>query len=151
MIIILFYYFLLVLGLILIIGSVYFIISIFREGEFIENWEIVKLLGACLLGILLLVITLPSVKSMLTKDFDVVSGECTIELSGSGRGQTSSIFNMVDTEEQFYFDEVPPVDAYGKAVPYYCEVTVSKNHLWEIDYEIYDLKTRKRIEDDIEE
>lgn len=77
------------------------------------------------------------------KNFDVVNGQCTIEISSSGR---SSNFNMLHTDEQFNFNEIPELDAYGKSIPYYCEVTVTKDRMWTMDYKIYDLKTRKLID-----
>ena len=145
MIIILFpYYFILLLGLIFVVVSVVFLILMYRQGDFIETWSVIKLFGALLLGILLLWTTIPSVKSVITKDFDVVSGKCTIEIYSSGR-TSDSTFNMIDTDDQFTFNEIPPLDAYGKSIPYYCEVTVTKNHMWGIDYKIYDLDTRDLV------
>ncbi|MGE7768877.1 hypothetical protein [Peribacillus sp. NPDC096540] len=96
------------------------------------------------MGLLLLWITIPSLKEVITKDFDVVNGKCTIEISSSGRSSDST-FNIIDTNDQYIFDEVPELDAYGKSIPYYCEITVTKDHMWEMDYKIYDLKTRKLI------
>jgi hypothetical protein len=34
---------------------------------------------------------------------------------------------------------------YGRAVPYYCEVTVTKDHEFEVSYKIYDAKSRDLI------
>ncbi|MCZ8535041.1 hypothetical protein [Psychrobacillus psychrodurans] len=94
------------------------------------------------MGLLILWMTVPSLKYVITKDFDVVNGKCTIEISSSGRS-SNSIFNMLQTDEQFNFNEIPELDAYGKSIPYYCEVTVTKDRMWAIDYKIYDLKTGK--------
>ncbi|MCT4476955.1 hypothetical protein N0U24_07220 [Peribacillus frigoritolerans] len=52
---------------------------------------------------------------------------------------------MLDTGEMFTFNDIPALDAYGKSIPYYCEVTVTKDHMFEIGYKIYDAKTRKLI------
>ncbi|MEK4244527.1 hypothetical protein MKZ20_04180 [Psychrobacillus sp. FSL K6-2684] len=105
----------------------------------------IKTLGAFLMGLLLLWVTIPSLKYVITKDFDVVNSKCTIEISSSGRSSDST-FNMIDTDDQFSFSEIPELDAYGKSIPYYCEITVTKDHMWEMDYKIYDLKTRKLMD-----
>ncbi|WP_339263079.1 hypothetical protein MKY07_15850 [Solibacillus sp. FSL W7-1472] len=110
-----------------------------------EFLSIIKTLGALLMGLLCLWITTPSLKSVITKDFDVVNGKCTIEISSSGRSSDST-FNMIDTDEQFSFMEIPELDAYGKSIPYYCEITVTKDHMWEMDYKIYNLKTRQLMD-----
>ncbi|MCM3363708.1 hypothetical protein ACTQ5K_13840 [Niallia sp. Sow4_A1] len=44
-----------------------------------------KTIGVLLLGILLLTFTLPSLKYMLFKEYDVVKGECVIDIDSSGR------------------------------------------------------------------
>ena len=113
-----------------------------REVAFLPT---IKTLGAFLMGLLLLWLTIPSLKYVITKDFDVINGKCTIEISSSGRSSDST-FNMIDTDDQFSFSEIPELDAYGKSIPYYCEITVTKDHMWEIDYKIYDLKTRKLMD-----
>lgn len=106
--------------------------------------NVIKTVFGFIIGILLLVFTLPSLKSVIQKDYDVISGDCTIEVSSSGRSAEAS-FNMIDTNEQYYFSEIPELDAYGKSIPYYCKVTVTKDHIFEIGYEIYDAKSRKLI------
>ena len=78
---------------------------------------------------------------MLLKEYDVVKGSCRIEITSSGR-TTESTFEMLDTDDMFYFTDIPALDAYGKSIPYYCEVTVTKDHLFEIDYKIYDVNSR---------
>ncbi|MFJ5770159.1 hypothetical protein [Psychrobacillus sp. NPDC093180] len=103
------------------------------------------MLSGFLIGLLILWMTVPSLKYVITKDFDVVNGKCTIEISSSGRSSDST-FNMIDTDDQFSFREIPELDAYGKSIPYYCEITVTKDHMWEMDYKIYDLKTRKLMD-----
>ncbi|MGE7935201.1 hypothetical protein [Viridibacillus arvi] len=104
------------------------------------------MLGGFLIGLLLLWMTIPSLKSVIKKDFDVVVGKCTIEISSSSRSSDST-FNMLNTDEQFsFFNEIPELDAYGKSIPYFCEITVTKDHMWEMDYKIYDLKTGKLMD-----
>ena len=127
-----------------VIGSAIFFIRMYRKRE-IKFWSTIKMLSGFLMGLLILWMTVPSLKYVITKDFDVVNGKCTIEISSSGR-YSNSIFNMLQTEEQFSFNEIPELDAYGKSIPYYCEVTVTKDHMWTMDYKIYDLKTRKLID-----
>ncbi|MGG0663200.1 hypothetical protein ABE042_03720 [Viridibacillus arvi] len=84
--------------------------------------------------------------TLITKDFDVVDGKCTIEISSSGRSSDST-FNMLNTDEQFsFFNEIPELDAYGRSIPYFCEITVTKDHMWEMDYKIYDLMTGKLMD-----
>lgn len=86
--------------------------------------------------------TLPSLKYMVLKEYDVVEGECSIEISTSGRSADATL-HMVDTDEYFSFPDIPGLDAYGQAIPYYCEVTVSKDHVFEIRYKIFDIETGK--------
>ena len=139
-----YYYFLFCLGVFIVFGSAIFLILIFRKRE-IKFWSTIKMLSGFLIGLLILWMTVPSLKYVITKDFDVVNGKCTIEISSSGRSSDST-FNMLQTDEQFSFNEIPELDAYGKSIPYYCEVTVTKDHMWTMDYKIYDLKTRKLID-----
>lgn len=103
-----------------------------------------KTIGAFLLGVLMLVITLPSLKYMLLKEYDVVKGDCVIEISSSGRSAEAT-FDMLDTNELFSFTHIPELDAYGKSIPYYCEVTVTKDHMFEIGYKIYDVNSRQLL------
>lgn len=90
----------------------------------------------------MLSMTVPSLKDVIMKDFDVVLGQCTIEIATSRRS-SDAIFQMLHTDEQFNFHDIPELDAYGKTIPYYCEVTVTKDRVWMTDYKIYDLKTEK--------
>ena len=138
------YYFLFSLGVLLVIVSAIFSIRMYRKRE-LKFSSIIKMLSGFLMGLLIVWMTAPSLKYVITKDFDVVNGKCTIEIFSSGRS-SDSIFNMLQTDEQFSFDEIPELDAYGKSIPYYCEVTVTKDHMWTMDYKIYDLKTRKLID-----
>lgn len=137
------YYGLLTLGVVFflcgIIGSIYMWIV---KGFTTLNK--LKALGGVLLGGLLLWITIPSLKYMILKEYDVVKGSCTIEIDSSGRS-SEAIFRMPDTDEIFSFSDIPELDAYGKAIPYYCKVTVSKDHMFEVDYKIYDEQSRELI------
>ncbi|MGG0848362.1 hypothetical protein [Peribacillus simplex] len=137
------YYGLLIMGVVLFFVSIYVFISMYIEREF-TFFDTFKALSALILGGLLLVITLPSLKYMLFKEYDVVKGSCIIDISSSGRSSEAS-FEMPVTDEQFYFEDIPDLDAYGRAVPYYCEVTVTKDHEFEVSYKIYDAKSRDLI------
>ena len=130
-----FYYIMLILGTLFLIAAVF---------GFITNIGIVKCLGYLFIGVLLLAVTLPSLKYIVLKEYDVVSGKCVIEIDSSGRSSEAD-FNMLNTGEVFTFKDIPDLDAYGKSIPYYCRVTVTKDHNFEIGYKIYDAKTRKLI------
>ncbi|MES9684443.1 hypothetical protein ABWK22_16385 [Gottfriedia acidiceleris] len=106
--------------------------------------KISKSIGCLLLGVLLLAFTLPSLKYVVFKQYDVVSGRCVIEIDSSSRTSEAD-FDMQDTDEIFTFRDIPKLDAYGRSVPYYCKVTVTKDHNFEVSYKIYNSKTRKLI------
>ena len=143
------YYSLFSLGVLIVIGSTIFFILMYRKRE-IKFWSTIKMLIGFLMGLLILWMTVPSLKYVITKDFDGVNGKCTIEISSSGRSSDST-FNMLHTDEQFSFNEIPELDAYGKSIPYYCEVTVTKDRMWTMDYKIYDLKTGKLMDSHTDE
>ncbi|MBZ5753937.1 hypothetical protein [Metabacillus rhizolycopersici] len=82
---------------------------------------------------------------MLFKEYVVVKGNCTIEIDSAGRS-SEAVFKIRDTDDVFYFRDIPDLDSYGRAVPYYCEVTVTKDHAFEIGYKIYDAKSKKLIQ-----
>lgn len=145
----LFIIFLFSLGALLVIGSAIFFILMYRMRE-IKFWPTIKMLSGFLMGLLILWMTVPSLKYVITKEFDVVNGKCTIEISTSGRSADST-FNMINTDEQFTFNEIPELDAYGKSIPYYCEVTVTKDRMWAMDYKVYDLKTGKFMDSHTDE
>lgn len=127
-----------------IVGVILFILMfVHREVEF---WTTISALGAFLIGFVLLWVTIPDLKSIITKDFDVVKGKCTVEVVSSGSSLTDTTFNMIDTDEEFFTDGVPALDAYGEAIPYYCEITVTPKYGTVIDYKFYDLKTGKRMD-----
>ncbi len=133
----------LILGASMVFIAVGTFIYMYVEKEF-TLLNIGKFIGALLMGVLCLMVTLPSLKYMLLKEYDVVKGDCTIEITSSGRS-TESTFAMRDTDELFYFTHIPELDAYGKSIPYYCEVTVTKDHEFEISYKIYDVNSRELL------
>lgn len=137
------YFIMLLLGALFVFWSLYYIVAMYFDKEF-PLMKIAKIIGVLLLGILLLTFTLPSLKYMLYKEYDVVKGECVIDIDTSGR-TAEAIFKMLDTDEIFTFDDIPKLDAYGKKVPYSCTMTVTKDHKWEIGYKIYDIDTKKLI------
>ena len=133
----------LILGTLFVIFSVIFFIYLYVNKE-LTFLNAGKNILAFLIGILLLTVTLPSLKFMLLKEYDVVKGNCRIEITSSGR-TTESTFEMLDTDDTFFFTDIPALDAYGKAIPYYCEVTVTKDHLFEIGYKIFDVNSQELI------
>ena len=52
---------------------------------------------------------------------------------------------MLDTGDMFYCNHIPALDSYGKSIPYYCEVTVIKDYIFEIDNKIDDVYSRELI------
>ncbi|ULT59425.1 hypothetical protein L1999_13235 [Neobacillus drentensis] len=138
-----FYYFMLILGALFAIGAVIALMVMYGTTDF-RFLNIMKCLGILCIGVLLLGFTLPSLKYVVLKKYDVVSGKCVIDIDSSGRSSEADI-NMLDTDEMFTFKDIPKLDAYGKSIPYYCEVTVTKDHMFEISYKIYEAKTRKLI------
>jgi hypothetical protein len=133
----------LILGALFVPFAVVFFIYMYVNKE-LTILNAGKTIGAFLIGVLLLVVTLPSLKYMLLKEYDVVKGGCIIEITSSGRS-TESTFDMLDTDELFSFTHIPELDAYGKSIPYYCEVTVTRDHEFEIGYKIYDVNSRKLL------
>jgi len=137
------FYIMLIIGVLSVLMAVFIFGFMYVEKEF-TLLNVVKTIGALLFGVFLLVITLPSLKYILLKEYDVVSGNCTIEIFSSGRS-TESNFEMLDTGDIFTFNYIPVLDAYGESIPYYCEVTVTKDHKFEISYKIYDVNSRELI------
>ena len=137
------YYVMLILGALFVIGAVFALIVMYGTKDF-RLVNVAKCLGILLFGVLLLAVTVPSLKYVLLKKYDVVSGKCVIEIDSSSRSPEAN-FKMLDSDEMFSFRDIPALDAYGKAIPYYCKVTVTKDHMVEISYKIYDVKTRKLL------
>ncbi|MGG3466351.1 hypothetical protein ABES02_02125 [Neobacillus pocheonensis] len=138
-----FYYLMLILGVLFVIGAVFALIVMYGTKDF-RILNVGKCLGTLLFGVFLLGITLPSLKYVVLKEYDVVSGKCVIEIDSAGRSPEANI-KMLHTDEIFTFRDIPALDAYGKSIPYYCEVTVTKDHMFDISYKIFDVKTRKLI------
>lgn len=133
----------LILGILFVLGAVIALIVLYGTNDF-RIINVGKCLGILIVGVLLLVITVPSLKYVVLKKYDVVSGRCVIEIDSSGHSSEAD-FKMLKTDEMFSFKDIPELDAYGKSIPYYCKVTVTKDHNFEISYKIYDVKTRKLI------
>lgn len=138
-----YYYLILTIGAFLLIVAIIGFISMYRNKDY-TFYGVVKGFVACLLGALLLWVTLPSLKHVVLKEYDLVNGKCVIEIDSAGRSTVAN-FKMLETGEIFAFNDIPSLDAYGKAIPYYCEVTATKDHMFEISYKIYDSKTEKLI------
>ncbi|KAB7667156.1 hypothetical protein [Bacillus sp. B1-b2] len=137
------YYLILFLGSIFVIVALDAFINIFWKKNY-TLLKVGKFLGIFLLGVLMLVVTMPSLKYVVLKDYDVVNGKCIIEIDTQGRSSSAN-FSILNTDKKFTYDDIPDLEAYGKSIPYYCELTITKDHLVEISYKIYDEKTRKLI------
>ncbi|MCT2346106.1 hypothetical protein NQZ71_22715 (plasmid) [Niallia taxi] len=137
------YYFGLCVGFLLVIFSVYSFIQMYRKKTY-PFIKIGKASGAIVLGTLILIVFLPSLKYMLFKEYDVVKGKCVIEVDSAGRS-TMVDFIMQNSNDIYSFKEIPQLDAYGRNIPYYCAITVTKDHMWEISYAIYDINTKELI------
>lgn len=137
------YYVMLIIGVVLLFIGVFWAVFMYKEKEFTIS-NIFKVLLSFILSGLLLVITLPSLKYMVFKEYEVVKGNCTIEIDSGGRSSSVTI-RMVDTDEIFDFRNIPDLDSYGRAVPYYCEVTVTKDHEFGIGYRIFNPESRELI------
>jgi hypothetical protein len=137
------YYLILILGVLFVLGAMFIFLGMYSNKDY-SILNIGKSFGILLLGALFLAITLPSIKYMVLKEYDVVAGKCVIEIDSSGRSSVKT-FRILDSDEIFTFRDIPALDAYGKSIPYYCELTVTKDHMFEISYKIYDVKTRKLI------
>lgn len=137
------YYVLLMVGFLSLIVTIIRFIAMHRnKGYTLLN--VGKTLIALVIGVFCLVMTLPSLKYIVLKEYDTVSGKCVIDIDSAGRSSEAD-FAMTDTDEDFIFRNISNLDAYGKSIPYYCQVTVTKGHQFEISYKIYDAKTRKLV------
>lgn len=137
------YFLMLSLGIIFLLISVIYIVQMYKD----RNYSLIKIgktLVGLSIGIFLLLITFPSLKYIMLKEYVEVSGECIIEIDDSAR-YADARFEMLDTGEVYSFDNIPELDAYGKKVPYYCTLTVTKDNKWEIGYKIYNVNTKKLI------
>lgn len=130
------------------IGTVGFILSvvllILSLLDGVTHWfSYVKIFGVFLVSILLLYVTLPSLKQVLTKDFVTTSGICTVDYADSGRNM--SYYLDFENGQSFNFEDGPYIDAYGEKYKYYCEVRQTRNEKVDIDYKVYEKKDGKLI------
>ena len=95
---------------------------------------------ATIMGSLMLSMTVPSLRQVVTNDFEIVEGTCAIDITSSGR-TSNATFHMLQSDESFTFNDIPKLDAYGKSISYHCEIMVTKDHTWTMDYTIYDVET----------
>lgn len=138
------YYALLIIGAVVFFIGIFWFVLMYIEKKFTFRNTCKAFLGL-IMGGLLLFITLPSLKYMIFKEYDIVKGSCIIEIDSAGRSNEAS-FKLPDTDDVFYFTDIPDLDSYGRAVPYYCEVTVTKDHEFEVGYKIYDAKSGELIQ-----
>jgi hypothetical protein len=99
-----YYYLMLILGLIFVIAAVFTFIAMY-VNKYYPLLKIGKSLGLFLMGVLLLAITFPSLKYVVFKEYDIVSGNCVIEIDSSSRS-SSADFKMLNTREIFTFNDI---------------------------------------------
>jgi len=133
----------LAIGILLIAAATLYVWEMYDEKEYFLSTT-VKSIVLLLTGCLLLYLTLPSLKYIVLKEYEVVSGECTVEVDASSRSSSADLW-MADSDDVYTLTDLPELDAYGEAVPYFCEVTLTKDHEFEVGYKIYDRKTRKLL------
>ena len=94
------YYLMLILGVLFVIGAVFAFIFMYDDKDY-SFLNVGKSLVIFLLGVLFLAATLPSLKYVVLKEYDVVSGKCVIEIDSSGRSSEAD-FEMLDTDRNVY-------------------------------------------------
>ena len=140
------YYLVLLVGIVMAAGSIFLFVTMVKDRIF-PFLSILKTLGLFVVGIGLLVFTVPDLKSIVVKDYDKLEGKCTIDTAKNGRHHTTkTYFDMVYLDEEIMSKKKPALPAYGDSNPYYCEITVSKSHQFEMSYKVYDWKTRELLE-----
>jgi hypothetical protein len=136
------------LGVILYVVPIIKFVVMFMFQEF-STYKTIKSAFYLIIGIIILRITLPSLTYIINKDFEVLQDECTIEIvvkTGGGGGDTTDItFHMLETGDEYYFSVIPELEDHDETKHYYCAVTVTKDHMWEIGYEVYDIKSRELL------
>lgn len=136
------YFFIFLLGVSFFLPACYLLVLHFdnKQHSFFKK---LKWTGILLLGLLCLWVTVPSFTEMVFRDYRVMEGSCFLEPSES-KG-TSVEITLTETNNTFSFRDVPDLDAYGKKIPYYCQVTTTRNGDFEIDYRVYDQDTKKLL------
>lgn len=137
------FYVVLGIGTIMFIFSVVAFILSLLDGE-AGLFSYIKIFGAFLLSILLLSLTLPSLKQVVTKDYVMTSGICTVDYAISSRNNMTYYLDF-ENGESFNFENGPYIDAYGEKYKYYCEVHQTRNKKVDIDYKVYEKKGGKLI------
>lgn len=142
--ILLFYYGMLAIGILFFIIGVFLLVMALQE-RVDSYFEFLKPIGMIVIGGLLLYITLPSLKQIVTKDFKVVADECTVGfIDNGGRSGTSYTIDFKDGR-YFDFEDGPYLDSYGENFTYYCEVKQTKNEKFEVSYKVYDKQGGKLL------
>lgn len=106
------------------------------RGRYISLIDITKISGAFLLASLILITTLPSLKNILQDNYELIKGECVVEIVSSSRSSTETNIKMLDTNESYIFDDIPALKAFGKKSPYYCSVLITSDHMWNMGFSI---------------
>lgn len=137
------YYLMLTVGILLTLLAAFYAFQMVNHKTY-DLLTILRAGIALVFGVFLLAITIPSLKHMLLKEYDLVKGKCTIEITSSRR-HAESTFEMLETGNRYSFNSIPSLDAYGKKIPYYCELTVTKDHKFEVGYKVYDVDSKELI------
>lgn len=136
------YFFIFLLGIAFVLPACYILVLRFgnRQYAFLKK---LKWTGVLFLGLLCLWMTMSSFTEMVFRDYRVLESACVLEPSES-KG-TSIDITLTETNDTFSFRDGPYLEAYGKKVPYYCQVTTTRNQEFAIDYRVYDKNTKKLL------
>ncbi|WP_096550802.1 hypothetical protein [Ureibacillus thermosphaericus] len=145
------YYSMLIIGALLLLVTVRLLIELFKTKEH-KGAMLFLIILVGFMGSLLFFGNLPTLKYVLTKDYEVIKGECVFEMDSSHLGFSFDM-KMLDTNEDYFFatdaelafDEPSKIMDYGIENTFYCEVTVTKDHELKIHHKIYDPDTGKLI------
>ena len=98
------------------------------------------MMGGYAIGSLLLWMTMPQVTDVVSGQLTRVTGACTIEVDTSSR-RAHSVFAMTESGERFHANDV----LYVEEQTYQCELLVTKDRFWVIEYSVYDTVTKQRM------
>lgn len=136
------YFFIFLLGVAFVLQACYLLVLHFDNKQY-SFFKKLKWTALLLLGLLLLWMTLPSFTEMIFRDYRVSEGGCFLKVVDSKSTTTEVTFT--ETNNTFSFRDAPDLDAYGEKIPYYCQVTTTRNGEFEIDYRVYDKDTKKLL------
>ncbi|MED3662783.1 hypothetical protein P4476_12995, partial [Ureibacillus terrenus] len=146
------YYSLLIIGALLLLGTLGLLINLFITKKD-KGFKLFFIIFLGFVGSIFFFGSLPTLKYVLAKDYEVIEGKCVLEVDSRDRGGYHYNIKMLDTDEEFSFasdmevafDEPSKIKEYGVENTFYCEVTVTKDHELKLYHKIYDLNTGKLI------